>query len=333
MDKNFCQQIDHESLVEQYVAGKLRGELLEKFEQHLKDCEDHAQAVLLEKALKRGISEFARGEIKSNLKNRLKKREDTRFLILRYAAILFVAVITPLLLYYQLNVAPEEMSIAEREENLIVDEAIDGHEGDLPEVEGPPKTEVRSKSSSIGSEEEKLVKPTTSAGSAYKKPQEDSNQPEKVRRLEIAKKQQAKSENMQDMLKAVKASPPPKIEADYPLEEEIQTAGEQPPAAAIRGYSQGKQSNILMNEINKKVKEDSLSIKECIDKFLGETERQKYEIEISIQILNDGKIGEIELVKTTHQSVDLESCLFTNIKSWTLPADIEEGIVVQKIGY
>jgi len=103
MDKNFCQQIDHESLVEQYVAGKLRGELLEKFEQHLKDCEDHAQAVLLEKALKRGISEFARGEIKANLKNRLKKREDTRFLVLRYAAILLVAVIDRNLLAYLLK--------------------------------------------------------------------------------------------------------------------------------------------------------------------------------------------------------------------------------------
>ena len=100
MDKKFCQQIDQESLVELYVAGKLRGELLEKFEQHLKDCEDHARALSLEKAFKRGVSEFARGEIKSKLRNRLKKREDTRSMILRYAAILLVAVITPLLLYY-----------------------------------------------------------------------------------------------------------------------------------------------------------------------------------------------------------------------------------------
>jgi hypothetical protein len=100
MDKKFCRQIDRDSMVEQYVTGKLRGELLVQFEQHLKECEEHARAVLLEKALKRGVAEFARGEIKTRLRSRLKKREDTRFMMLRYAAILFVAVITPLLLYY-----------------------------------------------------------------------------------------------------------------------------------------------------------------------------------------------------------------------------------------
>ena len=125
MDKNFCQQIDKESLVEQYVAGKLRGDLLDKFEQHIKDCEDHAQSVLLEKALKRGVSEYARGEIKTRLHDRLKKREDTRFMMLRYAAILLVAVITPLILYYQFNVAPEEMveSVAEAEKEVLSEDA------------------------------------------------------------------------------------------------------------------------------------------------------------------------------------------------------------------
>jgi len=83
MDKIFCQQIDQEALVELYVAGKLHGQLLDKFEQHLVDCEDHARAVLLEKALKRGVSDFARGELKARLHDQLKKREDTRFLILR----------------------------------------------------------------------------------------------------------------------------------------------------------------------------------------------------------------------------------------------------------
>ena len=138
MDKNLCRQIDQESLVEQYVAGKLRGKLLEQFEQHIKDCEDHARAVSLEKALKRGVSEFARGEIKTKLRNRLKKREDTRFMIFRYAAILFIAVITPLLLYYQLNVAPEEMaeSVSEKEERVISDDAIDGYEEELIEMTG-----------------------------------------------------------------------------------------------------------------------------------------------------------------------------------------------------
>lgn len=79
MDKKFCQQIDQESLVEHYVAGKLRGQVLTKFEQHIVECEDHARAVLLEKALKRGVSEFARGEIKTRLHDRLKKEKTPDF--------------------------------------------------------------------------------------------------------------------------------------------------------------------------------------------------------------------------------------------------------------
>ena len=107
MNEELCRQIDEKMLVEEYVAGRLKGDLLKNFEEHLVHCEKHAQAVLLEKALKRGISEFARTEMKSKLQQRLAKQGDTRFLILRYAAILFIAVITPLIIYYQFNVAPQ----------------------------------------------------------------------------------------------------------------------------------------------------------------------------------------------------------------------------------
>ncbi len=309
MDKNLCRQIDQESLVEKYVAGKLRGELLEQFEQHIKDCEDHARAVLLEKALKRGVLEFARGEIKTKLRNRLKKREDTRFMILRYAAILFVVVITPLLLYYQLNVAPEEMveSVSEKEESIISDDAINSYEEELQKTEEPPKTELKARRSSLPNSEKEPVEPTARGG--------------------------AESAKMQNMLKAVKATAPPKIETDYPLGEEPQAAREIARAPASRGDGQGGQSPALIVEINRKVAEDSSSIKGCMDNFLDESERIKYKLELNIQVLNNGKIGEIKIIRTTNQSSDLETCLLNIIKAWILPDDVGEGTVVREITY
>ena len=73
MDKILCRQIDQELLVEQYVAGKLRGELLEQFEQHIKDCEDHARAVSLEKSEPESVSTAFAGEMTPHT-NSYKKR-------------------------------------------------------------------------------------------------------------------------------------------------------------------------------------------------------------------------------------------------------------------
>ena len=102
MDKLYCKKIDRDLLVEKYVEGKMDTEERQEFEQHLRECPVHAQAVVLEKALHRGISEFARSEIRTRLKRSIQKREDIRFYIVRYAAILFLVVITPLL-YYIIN--------------------------------------------------------------------------------------------------------------------------------------------------------------------------------------------------------------------------------------
>ena len=53
MNKLSCRQIDDEFLVEQYVAGKLTGELRDRFEQHISECPEHAKAVSLEKVLQK----------------------------------------------------------------------------------------------------------------------------------------------------------------------------------------------------------------------------------------------------------------------------------------
>jgi hypothetical protein len=104
MNKSFCEQIDRDSLVEEYVRGKLQGELRTQFEAHLRECERHAQAVLLEKSLRNGVIEFARGQIRATIRRERRPQEDVRYAILRYAAFLFVAVVVPLMLYYQFGV-------------------------------------------------------------------------------------------------------------------------------------------------------------------------------------------------------------------------------------
>ena len=335
MDKDFCQQIENESLVEQYVAGTLSGELLEKFERHLKECEKHAGAVVMEKALKHGISEFARDEIKLNLKNRLKKREDTRFLMLRYAAILFVAVIAPLLLYYQLNVAPNAMtSISpESEKSPLSEEPITGQKPESFVTEEPGEAEQLPKNSEHGIAEKKVVQPAAPEGAVDQKHQPITYMSGQVRRPNVAHDQISESEIRQKMLQEDKASSLPKSGANYSAAQKEQMLKTQPAPATTQGYGEGEKFNILSKEINNKMEADSLAIKRCIADFIDINERQKYLLRLSINVFSDGKIGEIKIIEATVRSSDLEACLFGIIKAWKLPSDIGEGFVIQDITY
>jgi hypothetical protein len=343
MDKIFCKQIDQESLVEQYVAGKLRGDLLGQFQEHLKDCENHARAVLLEKALKRGVSEFARSEIKTRLHNRLKKREDSRFMILRYAAILLVAVITPLLLYYQLNVAPEEMaeSVLEVEETIIGDNAKQSNAVKL-QKDTPPKTELKARRTSRSAEveetsqpdaEAKPIQPAATGGAGAQKQEERITEVKTMSPTPLPESQKTKSAKMRDIMKATEATAPAKIESEYPLEEESQSDKTKSDVSAYRAFSQDAPYPALQTEIKIKVAEDSLAIRKCIDDYLNESEREKYKLELKMIIKNNGKIEEINIIGTTHQSVDLEDCIMNILKSWTLPKDVGEGMITQEITY
>jgi hypothetical protein len=113
MNKPFCDQIDRESLVEEYVRGKLPGALRAQFEQHLHECARHAREVQLEKSLRNGVIEFARSQVRSTIHKDLRPKEDMRYAILRYAAFLFVAVVIPLLLYYQFRIFQPALNPAE----------------------------------------------------------------------------------------------------------------------------------------------------------------------------------------------------------------------------
>jgi hypothetical protein len=113
MNKPFCEQIDRELLVEEYVRGKLQGEIRAQFEQHLRECERHARQVQLEKSLRDGVIEFARSQVRSTIRKDLRPREDMRYAMLRYAAFLFVAVVVPLLLYYQFRIFQPDLQPAD----------------------------------------------------------------------------------------------------------------------------------------------------------------------------------------------------------------------------
>ena len=114
MDQKFCKQIDDEDLIEKYISGNLHGELLSRLTEHLAECQMHSQAVNFERALSRGVRDFARSELKTKLRFQIKKHEISKFYILRYAAVLIVAIMVPIILYYQIVSEPSPVqSIAE----------------------------------------------------------------------------------------------------------------------------------------------------------------------------------------------------------------------------
>ena len=114
MDQKFCKQIDDEDLIEKYISGNLHGELLNRLTEHLAECQMHSQAVNLERALSRGVRDFARSELKTKLRFQIKKHEISKYYIMRYAAVLIVAIMVPITLYYQFVSEPSPVqSIAE----------------------------------------------------------------------------------------------------------------------------------------------------------------------------------------------------------------------------
>jgi hypothetical protein len=140
MDKEFCKQIDEEDLIEKYIAGKLHGELLNRLTEHLQECVEHNQAVNLEKALSRGVRDFARSELKSKLRHHIKKHEISKYYILRYAAILIVAIMAPIILYYQLVSTPADVpDIAAKEKPAVeVIQAEESAAEAAEEIPAPP---------------------------------------------------------------------------------------------------------------------------------------------------------------------------------------------------
>jgi hypothetical protein len=336
MDKNFCQQIDRELLVEQYVCGRLKGDLLEKFENHLRECEVHAQAVTLEKAIKRGVSEFARGEIKTKLHDRLKKREDTRFLLLRYAAILFVAVITPLILYYQFNISPTMTVYAPSkiqsqkpvpatipiEENSTVKTPRRVETIIKPKKEplSPKLTATKQGTGRISRDSAGYESSGRGSGGIEPLPLPDASPPQPALKQEM----EVKAEDGTSQ----------KIAVDYTDQKEIRS---------VKGFSsvysakdQVKKKDVqpvLMSELDKNVEIEYSAIERCIKTFLVENERSGYQIRLSIQILPSGEVGKIEVLEASVRSLDLEACILNIIKKWIFSPGDEDTTIEKTITY
>jgi hypothetical protein len=113
MNKDFCQKIDQDDLIEKYISGELSDRLKAELSEHIKACPKHAEALRLEQALSSGVRDYARSELKNRLMHHIKKQEISKYYILRYAAILVVAIMTPILLYYQFTGAPSNLSDTE----------------------------------------------------------------------------------------------------------------------------------------------------------------------------------------------------------------------------
>ena len=147
MDKSFCEKIDRELLIEEYVRGKLTGALLQQFEEHLRECSTHTRAVYQETNLRNGVIEFARNQIRSRIHKDQIPRNNVRFVLLRYAAVLFVIVTVPLILYYQFRILqPQGNTIKEAISPVVAVDSSARTESKLEDkskVQAPPAVSKR----------------------------------------------------------------------------------------------------------------------------------------------------------------------------------------------
>ncbi len=336
MDKNFCQQIDKELLVEQYVCGQLKGDLLEKFENHLRECEVHAQAVILEKAIKRGVSEFARGEIKTKLHDRLKKREDTRFLLLRYAAILFVAVITPLILYYQFNISPGRtvrtpLKIQQQPVSPTIskeEKPVEKNSRQIKTTTGKRKESLPIKQKSVGEPVGERISPNEAGNESGGR---DRGEVKTLPLSEASPSQPLFKQNMDTKVADVSA---PKVAVDYSNEKEIKTARGFSSAYSTKDVAKGKdgQSTLLL-EWDKKLDLKCSEIEQCMQTFLKENERSGYQISLSIHILPSGEVREIKVLDATIHFLELETCILNILKKWTFSTAEKDTTIEKTIRY
>jgi len=319
MHNDYCRQVDKELIVEAYVAGKLKGAALIKFEEHLRHCEKHSQAVYIEKALKKGISEFARSEMKLKIQKRLEKQHEARFLLLRYAAILLVAVITPLLIYYQYNITPH------------LPPGIYSAEGERSgrEVAGPEGEEL--------ADREKMIPPETSGQPAEKQvPLAKPVVPE--RKQLAAAKQEVKKPLIppEPALSQTEPAAGPDLEADgmgaAARAKGKQTGGLLPgktlmAPVSVSGVRNATESNkALEKELEKKVLDDSTHIKTCLEQHLTGKQIKDFQMTVRLDIDENGKVQVGEVVDTGQSSPALQECLVSLVNRWTVDQKIKQHV-------
>lgn len=324
MDKSFCKRIDDEFLVEEYVAGKLFGELREQFEQHISECEEHANALALEKALRRGVREFARNELKSRIRSKVRKRDDIRLIVLRFAAFLFVAVITPLILYYQFGILQQESeqslvpeSTSKRPviatETMEVKESEQSKEIQKTVAEVPMKRTVSDDLSEGAGLTAEPVMP------------EVSDEADAVGEIELQTRDELKTSVYQS------------VESPKALSKQ-RTVG-------VRGVSlpaEREESSLMVftlddslqlavpNRISLQLKLYQKDIHDCLQSLLEAKENNEYHLLVEFILRTDGKTQSVKIIKTDIELKDAQVCIEAKIRNWTFPPG-EADYRVQKL--
>jgi hypothetical protein len=324
MYDSFCKQIDKEFLVEKYVAGKLSGDVLNKFEQHLTVCAKHANAVALEKVLKRGVREFARSEIKSHIKQRIHKREDMRIMILRFAAFLFVAVITPIILYYQFVLVPARFEETQEPGKIASDTVYSTtiHEDDLshqaePQTESIDITKPQDKSSSREEQAETVLRPKSSQ-EKISKASEAEDELQAVIPPEVNRAAPESGKSTQEY----------KLSSDI-SEEESQITGKRVGLISVSAGGEARDESSLYvsttdqslqeelkREISQQMVPYQTQIKTCVENFLSDAALNAYTIEIEFVVQPEGNITGVQVIKSTMESTEIEKCILEKIKTW-----------------
>jgi hypothetical protein len=329
MPKSFCDQIDQELLVEQYVVGKLSGDLLDKFEQHITVCAKHANAVALEKALRRGVREFARSELKARIKYRVHKREDMRVMILRFAAFLFVAVITPLILYYQFAIVPDVDNELAVKNPVTVDSAyLSTSQSQELQDENDVQLQPISTAAKISENKDRPAQTRKEVTLPVKTVDEVSGKSADIsERLqpETPVKLQSKAPTLQES--ALEPKPvSPQIDA---LEQERFVSRKQlgtTSTAAVRGGSGESSLTVIAQDTSLKQElEMAISrqlaiyepeIQTCISGYLATNDLAVYSIQVEFQIQAQGNIEGLHATESIPYIPEIEKCILEKINKW-----------------
>lgn len=333
MNKLTCQQIDSEFLVEQYVAGKLTGELQDRFEEHIAECVEHTRAVSLEKVLKRGVRDYARSELKSRIMNRVKKREDIRVLVLRFAAFLFLAVLAPLILYYQFGIfqkekIPQLAVISDSVATPLASSALERKKMEISATEGAekalkaPAKEIAAQPDSKGlgltvpKPEPPMTKTEEKAAEALSSqipvPMEQEDQ-SMVHQLDVADNKAKQVANSRRSLMVSTGT----------------VSGTVKPTVLVFGSDNALHPKIG-DKISSQIDQYEPEIRDCLKINQMGTGNLYDNLVIEFMILADGKTRSAKIIKTNIDLKESENCILEKINAWTFPMiDSEYRVQIQ----
>ena len=368
MNDSFCQKIDKENLIEKYINGELSSSLVKKLEKHLTVCHKHEKAVALEKMIKEGITEYARNGIKANLRKRIQKTNETRSLILRFAAILFVATITPLILYYHFNIDKPVSSDKKESEMYSPVEAEEIKSMEKRKYETPVKSIKPQKD--IGSAAEKQEKEIMieSPDLAEDEIGERPVQPAKVKREELKKPVKEEKELIEGLLgssgERTMSSPSiPAANRATSGKGEIDKMKELPmmaPPSAARGKKSAADqisleeefmSDAVISEISsgglapeeesdrsgvdieRQLTNYDESVYECCDRYKQTVKDDSIIINIELTILQNGFVDNVNIINSSIKNEIIMECIIQKIKTFHFSKQKEKIIVEKKYVY